>query len=152
MLGTGIVPSHVTASLENHLKESACVCCSACRGHRSGGAICVLSRSVVSDSLWPHRLRPTRLLCPWDSPGKNTGVGCHVLLQGIFPNQGLNPQLFHLFYWQAGSLPLASSPGKPRGKVCGPSNTVSFRKRLTSLLVPIPMRCQFRCSSISYFQ
>ena len=32
----------------------------------------------------PHGLQPTRLLCPWDSPGKNTGVGCHVLLQGIF--------------------------------------------------------------------
>ena len=34
----------------------------------------MLSRSVVSDSLWPHGLRPTRLLCLWDSPGKNTGV------------------------------------------------------------------------------
>jgi len=30
---------------------------------------------------------PIRLLCPWDSPGKNTGLGCHVLLQGIFPTQ-----------------------------------------------------------------
>ena len=37
--------------------------------------------SVVSDSLRPHGLQPTRLLCPWDSPGKNTGVGCHFLLQ-----------------------------------------------------------------------
>ena len=36
--------------------------------------------SVVSDSVWPHRRRPTRLLCPWDSPGKNTGMGCHFLL------------------------------------------------------------------------
>jgi len=35
----------------------------------------------VSDSVWPHRRQPTRLLCPWDSPGKNTGVGCHFLLQ-----------------------------------------------------------------------
>ena len=34
-----------------------------------------------------------RLLCPWNSPGKNTGVGCHSLLQGIFPGQGLNLQL-----------------------------------------------------------
>ena len=39
------------------------------------------SRSVMSDSLWPHTRQPTRLLCPWDSPGKNTGVGCHFLLQ-----------------------------------------------------------------------
>ena len=37
--------------------------------------------SVVSDSVWPHRRKPTRLPCPWDSPGKNTGVGCHFLLQ-----------------------------------------------------------------------
>ena len=35
----------------------------------------------MSDSVWPHRWRPTRLPRPWDSPGKNTGVGCHVLLQ-----------------------------------------------------------------------
>ena len=37
--------------------------------------------SVVSDSVRPHRWQPTRLLCPWDSPDKNTGVGCHFLLQ-----------------------------------------------------------------------
>ena len=36
-----------------------------------------------------------QLLCPWDSPGKNTGVGCHFLLQGIFPTQELNPGLLH---------------------------------------------------------
>ena len=41
----------------------------------------LLSCSVVSDSMWPHRWQPTRLSCPWDSPGKNTGVGCHFLLQ-----------------------------------------------------------------------
>ena len=39
------------------------------------------SRSVVSDSVRPHRQQPTRLPRPWDSPGKNTGVGCHFLLQ-----------------------------------------------------------------------
>src|SRR5574340_851376 len=37
--------------------------------------------SVMSDSVRPHRRQPTRLLCPWDSPGKNTEVGCHFLLQ-----------------------------------------------------------------------
>ena len=46
------------------------------------------------------------LLCPWDSPGKNTGVGCHFLLQGIFPAQGSNLHLLHLLHWQADSLPL----------------------------------------------
>ena len=54
-----------------------------------------MSRSVVSDSLHPHGLQPTRLLCPWDSSDKNTGVGCHFLLQGIFPTQGSNPGLPH---------------------------------------------------------
>ena len=39
-----------------------------------------------------------RLLCPWDSPGKHTGVGCHFLLQGIFPTQGSNPGLLCLLY------------------------------------------------------
>ena len=53
------------------------------------------SRSVVSDSLRPHGLGLTRLLCPWDSPGQNTGVGGHSLLQGIFLTQGLNPGLLH---------------------------------------------------------
>ena len=43
------------------------------------------SCSVVSDPLWPHGLQPIRLLCPWDFPGKNTGVGCHFLLQGSSP-------------------------------------------------------------------
>ena len=42
-----------------------------------------------------HGLLPSRLLCSWDSPAKNTGVGCHALLQGIFPTQGLNPGLLH---------------------------------------------------------
>ena len=55
----------------------------------------VLSCSVVSDSLWPHGLQPARLLSLWDSPGKNTGVGCHSHLQGIFPTQGSNPGLPH---------------------------------------------------------
>ena len=40
-----------------------------------------VSRSVVSDSLWPHGLSPARFLRPWNFPGKNTGVGCHFLLQ-----------------------------------------------------------------------
>ena len=53
-----------------------------------------------------------RLFCPWDFPGKNTGVGCHFPLQGIFPTQGLNPGLLH---WQVDSLP--PSEGKVEVKV-----------------------------------
>ena len=51
--------------------------------------------SVVSNSLQPYGLKPTRLLCPRDFPGKNTGVGCHFLLQRIFLTRGLNPCLLH---------------------------------------------------------
>ena len=51
--------------------------------------------SVVSHSLRPHGLQPAGLLRPWDSPGKKTGVGCHVLLQGMFPTQGETPGLLH---------------------------------------------------------
>ena len=40
------------------------------------------------------------------SPGKNTGVGCHFQLQGVFLTQGLNPRLLHLLHWQVDSLPL----------------------------------------------
>ena len=53
--------------------------------------VCVcISCSVVSNSLQPHGPWSARLLCPWDSAGKNTGVGCHALLQGVFPTQALN--------------------------------------------------------------
>ena len=55
---------------------------------------------------------PSRLLCPWDSPGKHTGMGCHALLQGIFLTQGSNPRLLHLL-WQTGSLPLAPTEKSP---------------------------------------
>ena len=56
----------------------------------------------------------TRLLCPWKSPGKNTGVGCHSLLQGIFLTLGLNLSLLH---WQADPLPFEPL-GKPISKSC----------------------------------
>ena len=54
-----------------------------------------VSRSVTSDSLQPHGPQPTRLLRPWNSPGKNTGVGYHFLLQGIFPTQESKPGVPH---------------------------------------------------------
>ena len=60
--------------------------------------------SVMSDSL--GRYAPSRLLHLWDSPGKNTGVGYHSLLQEIFHTQGLNPQLLCLLHCKVGTLPL----------------------------------------------
>ena len=49
----------------------------------------------MCNSLQPHGLQLSRFLCPWDSPGKNTGVGFHFLLQEISPTQGLNTGLLH---------------------------------------------------------
>ena len=63
---------------------------SLCPGYTSMG----VGHSVLSDSATPWTAA-TRLLCPWDSLGQNTGVGCHALLQGIFLTQGWNPGLPH---------------------------------------------------------
>ena len=67
---------------------------------------------LMSNCLWPYGLWPGRLLCPWDSPGKNTGVGCHAFLWGIFLTQELNLHLLLPLHWQVVSLPLALL-GKP---------------------------------------
>ena len=64
--GSCIAPATIK-DLHAAAKTRCCCCCSVA--------------SVVSDSVRPHRRQPTRLCCPWDSPGKNTGVGCHFLLQ-----------------------------------------------------------------------
>ena len=63
---------------------------------------CLLNRVWFFERQW---IVPTRLLCPWNFPGKNIGVGGHFLLQGIFPTQGVNP---HLLNWQADSLPVCT--------------------------------------------
>ena len=59
--------------------------------------VCVCARvfscSAVSNSSQSYGPWPARFLCPWGSPGKNTGAGCHALLQGLLPIQGLNPRL-----------------------------------------------------------
>ena len=86
-------------------------------------AVCLLRCSVMSNALLPHGQQPVRLLCPWNFPGKNTGGGCHFLLQGIFPRQGLKPRLLCLLHWQADSLPL--------GQLRSP--TSFFRYRETSI-------------------
>ena len=68
---------------------------------------CVCAKSpqscLLPDSLRPHRLEPTGLLWPWNSPVKNTGVGCRDLFKGIILTQGLNLHLLHcrqiLYHW-----------------------------------------------------
>ena len=66
------------------------------------------ARSVMSHSLRPHELQPALLLCPWNFPAKNPGMGGHALLQGIFPTQESSPHLllgrqilYHWATWEA---------------------------------------------------
>ena len=72
--------------------------------HRSFGPLshfCCLVTKLCSTLLQPRGQQPARFFCPWDFPSKNTVVGCHFLLQGIFLTQGSNPCLLQ---WQAHSL------------------------------------------------
>ena len=89
--------------------------------------VCV-NRSVMSNSLRPHGLYPTRLLCPWNSPGKNTAVGCHSLLQGIFLTQGLNLGLQNcrqILYHMCHEKPSWHIDGKKYTKRCSASLFIS---------------------------
>ena len=71
-----------------------------------------VSCSVMPDSLWPRGLQPTRFLCPWDSSGKNTGVGCHFFLRGNLPDLGIEPES-PPSRALAGRFFTTESPGKP---------------------------------------
>ena len=65
-----------------------------CSGNAdNGGGGGGLVTSVMSDSVRLYGLQPAKLFCLWNSLGKNTGVSCHFLQQGIFPTQGLTPHL-----------------------------------------------------------
>ena len=77
----------------------------------SNSCVCVLSLQSCPTLCDPMGCSPPGLSVQWDSPSKNTGVGCHALLQGIFPTQGSNPCILYLLHWKAASLALA-----PRGK------------------------------------
>ena len=85
---------------------------SAMNGERIWRLLCwaMLSHSVVFDSFQPHGLWPVKLLCPWGFSRKNTGLGCHALLQGIFPTQGSNSGLLHFRQ----ILYNLNHPGSPR--------------------------------------
>ena len=85
----------------------------------------------MSNSLQPHGLWPARLLCPWNSPGKNTGEGGHSLLLGIFPTERSNLGLPHCRQ----SLYPLSHQGSPR-------NTYPTPKRGALLFIPSPSLVQ----------
>ena len=96
----------------------------------------------MSDSLQPLGLYPTRLLCPWNFPGKNTGVGCYFLLQGIFPTQGLNPGLLHCRQMLYHLSHQGSPKGKPviyeKKKKWGDEGEDMLLQALAELTVPAP--------------
>ena len=71
----------------------------------------LISHSVVFDAVRLHGLYPAWLISPRTPPGKNTGVGSHSLLQGIFPTQGSNLHLLWRLHWQTCSLP-SEPPGE----------------------------------------
>ena len=89
----------------------------ACISLAGGGGLVAQSCLTLCD---PMDCQPARLLCPWASPGKNIGMGCHALLQNIFLTQGLNLGLLH---HKADSL-LPEPPGKPLQLFLG---NMSFR-------------------------
>ena len=108
-------------SLSHIVHKNVCVC------------VCVyVSHSVLSDSMQPHGLWPTRLLCPWDFPGRNTGVVCHFLLQGIFPIQGQNPGLLHC-RWSL-VLQADSLQTKTQGSPKSPEHTVKLFSYMHKLM------------------
>ena len=77
---------------------------SPCPASLSTSSRCLVAMSCPT-LLQPHGLQSSRLLCPWNFPGKDTGVGCHFLLQGIFTTQGSNPRLLGLLNRHVGFLP-----------------------------------------------
>ena len=102
----------------------------------------------MSDFVQHYGLLPSRLLCPWDSPGRNTGVGCHFLLQGIFPTQGLNRHLLCLTCnGRGGPLPLMP-PGKPPGTYPLTLCTVICLYSSMSIQTPWGQRLLFSAASL----
>ena len=105
-------------------------------GRGASRVLCQVA-SVVSDSLRPFGLQPTRLLCPWDSPGKITAAGCHVLLLGIFPNQSASNILFlglnggylevSLLKWTYTLGTFLNTPNKEEEKLRLLPNVMAFR-------------------------
>ena len=103
---------------------------------------CVLSRFGHVRLCDPVGCWRTRLLCPRDPPGKNAGMECHALRQGIFSTQGSNLRLFSLLQWQAGSF-TAVQPGKPRLQHSSCVITIWCRHHM--VLCQLPMDDNFGC-------
>ena len=106
----------------------------------------MLSLSVMSDPLRLHGLWPSRLLCSWDFPGKNTGVDSHFLLQGIFPSQGWNTGLldcrqiyYYLNHWESHNLTFTFIPIPKKGnaKECSNYHTIALISHASKVMLKI---------------
>ena len=104
-----------------------------------GKQLCMHPQSLqLCPTLWPHGLQPARLLCPWDFPGKSTGVGFHALLQRTPQTQGLNPHFLHLLHcrWIIYLRSHLGSPQKDKWKtakkwyLCVSNSTAHLNVRL----------------------
>ena len=105
------------------------VCTLVCRMWRDDLIIweCCCCRFITKSCLTCcDPMEPNKLLCPWDFPGRDIGVGCHALFQGIVPTQGSN---LHHLHWEADSLPLSHLGSPIKGQIvnnfrlfrlCGP--------------------------------
>ena len=83
----------ILTNKSSYLEVCVCVC------------VCVLWCSVISGSLQPHGLWPARLLCAWIFSRQECWVGCHFLLQRMFPTWGSNTHFLFLLHWKVISLP-----------------------------------------------
>ena len=99
----------------------------------------------MSNSLLPHGLQPSRLFCPWDFPGRNTGVGYHSLLQGIFHTPGIDPK-FPMSSALAGRFFTSMPPGKP------PPHLVGMSLSKTTWAPPVPVLVIHTHSHLPRFQ
>ena len=102
----------------------------------------------------PHELQPPRFLCPWKSPGKNTGVSCHFLFQGIFLTQGWNQSLLHLL-WSRQILYHQHHLGSPILRLANvkSSNSVPpFFEIILIFLIPLQLHLYFVISLFLSFK
>ena len=100
-------------------------------------SLCVRACSIVCDSLWSYDCSPPGSSVHGDSPGKNTGVDCHIL-QGIFPTQGSNQHLLCLLHW-----PPLVPPGKPE---------ISYSRLRFLKTKPKSNSVEFQSSRISFIK
>ena len=107
---------------------------------------CIYAKSLHSCPTLcdPIDCKPTRLLCPLGSPGKNIGVICRALLQVILPTQGLSPSLLSVLHWQAGSFPQAPLGKAVSFSLISSNGTLSF----LSLRAMLPNRTSCNDESV----